>query len=215
MENTYKYPSDVVFTPSVKKIQELKGSRRSYARKEEGGGWPNEIDASLKQFLVQVDSFYLGTANGEGQPYIQHRGGPKGFLKILDNKRLAFADFGGNRQYITAGNLSENNKATIFLMDYPNRTRIKLWGTAKIAEDNDKLLESLTDPDYRAKVERAIIFTVTAWDVNCPQHIQPRYTRDAIEGVIAPLKAKITTLETLIKTHGINLPNEKTGSEEK
>ncbi len=172
MESSNKHPIDIVFSPAVKKLQEQNGSRRSYARKEDGGGWPDEIDVSLKGFLAQADSFYLGTANAKGQPYIQHRGGPKGVLRVLDNKRLAFADFGGNRQYITAGNLSENNKATIFLMDYPSRTRIKLWGTAEVVEDDSELLTSITDPDYRAKVERAVVFTIAAWDVNCPQHIK-------------------------------------------
>ncbi|NAS11316.1 pyridoxamine 5'-phosphate oxidase family protein [Poritiphilus flavus] len=203
MHASLKYPSDVVFTPTVKAFQEQKGSRKSYARKEEGGGWPTEIDTSLRQFLAQMDSFYLGTANASGQPYIQHRGGPKGFLKVLDDKRLAFADFGGNRQYITLGNLKENNKATIFLMDYPNRTRIKLWGMAEVVENDDELLESLSDASYRARVERAIVFTVTAWDVNCPQHITPRYTREAIEAVTAPLKKKIAELEALIESHGL------------
>jgi predicted pyridoxine 5'-phosphate oxidase superfamily flavin-nucleotide-binding protein len=194
----------VVFTPTVKKVQEQQGSRNNYARMEERGGWQTEIDASLQQFLANMDSFYMGTASKEGQPYIQHRGGPKGFLKVLDNNSLAFADFGGNRQYISVGNLSENNKATIFLMDYPNRTRIKIWGTAAVVDDDEELLASLSDPDYRGRVERAIVFTITAWDVNCPQHIQPRYTQEAIASVTDPLKKKIAELEALIAKHGLS-----------
>lgn len=202
MENNQSlYPSDVVFTPAVKKIQQQQGSRKSYASMEERGGWQTQIDTGLQQFLAKIDSFYMGTANNGGQPYIQHRGGPKGFLKVLDEKRLAFADFRGNRQYISVGNLSENNKATLFLMDYPNRTRIKIWGTAVVVDDDEELLESLSDTGYRAKVERAIVFTVTAWDVNCPQHIQPRYTQEAIATVTEPLKKKISELEALIARH--------------
>lgn len=199
----FKYPSDVVFTPAVKEIQDQLGSRKNYARMEERGGWQTEIDSGLGQFLANMDSFYLGTANSDGQPYIQHRGGPKGFLKVLDNKRLAFADFTGNRQYISVGNLTENNKATIFLMDYPNRTRIKIWGTAAVVDDDEELLSSLSNPSYRGRVERAILFTVTAWDVNCPQHIQPRFTKAQLETVTAPLKARITELETILSKNDI------------
>ena len=202
--NQSKYPSDVVFTPAVKKVQLQLGSRKNYARMEEQGAWQTQIDTGLEQFLSKMDSFYMGTASMEGQPYIQHRGGPKGFLKVLDNKRLAFADFGGNRQYISVGNLSENDKATIFLMDYPNRTRIKIWGTAAVVDDDEELLASLSDPDYRGKVERAIVFTVTAWDVNCPQHIQPRYTQEAIATITDPLKKKIDVLEALIAKHKLS-----------
>ena len=153
--------------------------------------------------MANMDSFYLGTANSDGQPYIQHRGGPKGFLKVLDNKRLAFADFTGNKQYISIGNLTENNKATIFLMDYPNQTRIKIWGTAAVVDDDEELLSSLSDPSYRGRVERVILFTVTAWDVNCPQHIQPRFTKAQLETVTAPLKARITELETILSKNDI------------
>jgi len=199
-----QYPSDVVFSTAVKKVQQRQVSRKNYARMEERGGWQTQIDSGLQQFLSNMDSFYMGTANKEGQPYIQHRGGPKGFLKVLDNNRLAFADFGGNRQYISIGNLSENNKATIFLMDYPNRTRIKLWGTAAVVENDEELLMSLSDPDYRGRVERAVVFTLTAWDVNCPQHIQPRFTQEAIATVTDPLKKRIVELEALIAKHKLS-----------
>jgi predicted pyridoxine 5'-phosphate oxidase superfamily flavin-nucleotide-binding protein len=202
MENKKtKYTSDVVFTSAVKEIQDQLGSRKNYARMEEQGGWQTEIDSGLGQFIANMDSFYLGTANGDGQPYIQHRGGPKGFLKVLDNKHMAFADFAGNRQYITVGNLTENNKATIFLMDYPNRTRIKIWGTAVVIDDDEELLSSLSDPSYRGRVERAIQFTVTAWDVNCPQHIQPRFTKEQLEPIINPLKKRTTELETILRNN--------------
>ena len=200
---TSKYPIDVVFTTAVKEVQEQLGSRKNYARMAERGGWQTEIDSGLGQFIANMDSFYMGTANHDGQPYIQHRGGPKGFLKVLDNKRLAFADFTGNRQYISVGNLSENNKATLFLMDYPNKTRIKIWGTAAVVDDDAALLKTLTDPAYHGRVERALIFTVSAWDVNCPQHIQPRFTKEQLEPITHPLNKRITELETLLKDNKI------------
>jgi predicted pyridoxine 5'-phosphate oxidase superfamily flavin-nucleotide-binding protein len=145
--------------------------------------------------LAELDMFYLGTASAEGQPYIQYRGGPPGFLKVLDDRTLAFADFGGNRQYITLGNLSENPRAFIFLMDYANRRRVKLWGTARVVEDDDKLLERLSDLEYPGEVERALVFTVEAWDINCPQHIQPRFPERQVRPVIDRLQARIGELE--------------------
>jgi len=169
-------PIDIAFTPAVKAIQERKGSRGSYARLQERGGFGEKITPDLAAFVAERDSFYLGTSSADGQPYIQHRGGPKGFLKILDDKTLAFADFGGNKQYISMGNLSENDRACLFLMDYPNRRRIKLWGQAEVVEEDADLLEKLVDPEYSARPERVFLFHVEAWDVNCPQHIKPRYT---------------------------------------
>ena len=198
-----KYPSNVVFTPAVKEVQQQLGSRNNYARMEERGGWQTEIDGGLRQFIATMDSFYMGTANSDGQPYIQHRGGPKGFLKVLDNKRLAFADFTGNRQYISVGNLTENNKATLFLMDYPNKTRMKIWGTAAVVDDDEELLASLSDPSYPGRVERAFVFTVSAWDVNCPQHIEPRFTKEQLEPITDPLNKRITELETILKDNKI------------
>jgi len=198
-----KYTSDIAFTTSVKAIQEKNHSRGSYARMEQSGGWQSEITPSLTQFLNTIDSFYLSTSNASGQPYTQHRGGPKGFLKALDNKRLAFADFFGNKQYISIGNLSENNKAFIFLMDYPNKTRIKIWGTAEVIDDDKELLNSLSDSSYKARVERAIIFTVKAWDVNCRQHIQQRFTQEDIKVITDPLDKKIIELETILKNNNI------------
>ncbi|MCH8233428.1 MAG: pyridoxamine 5'-phosphate oxidase family protein, partial [Bacteroidetes bacterium] len=138
-----KYVSDIAFSKTVKKVQKENGSRNSYAKMEQGVGWQNSVDQRLAEFIEQRDSLYFGTANAEGQPYIQHRGGPKGFLKVLDDKTLAFADYSGNMQYITIGTLRENNKAYIFLMDYPNKTRMKIWGTAKVVDNDPDLLERL------------------------------------------------------------------------
>ena len=183
-----QYPSDIAFTPAVKGIQTAKGSRASYA-KVERRGWRTHVTPDLAEFLAGLDMFYLGTASAEGQPYIQHRGGSPGFLKVLDDRTLGFADFGGNRQYITLGNLSENPKAFIFLMDYANQQRVKLWGTARVVEDDAELLERLRDPDYPGKVERAIVFTIEAWDINCPQHIQKRFSQRQVQPVIEQLTA--------------------------
>lgn len=191
----HKFTSDVAFTPAVKAIQVQKGSRAGYARMEQGGGWRAEVSPDLAGFLAELDMFYLGTANAEGQPYIQYRGGPPGFLKVLDSKTLAFADFAGNRQYITLGNLSENPRAFLFLMDYANRQRVKVWGTARVFEDDDALLERLADPSYPGKVERAIVFTVAAWDINCHQHIHPRFPERQVRTVVAQLQGRIDELE--------------------
>lgn len=188
-----KYPSDIVFTPSVKKFQKYYKSRSSYARMEETRGWNTKVTNDLAEFLTEIDSFYLGTANLNGQPYIQHRGGNKGFLKVIDEEHLGFVDFSGNKQYISIGNLSENSKATIFLMHYPSQTRIKIWGTAKVIEDANTIM-SLKD-DFNAKVERAIVFKIVAWDINCRQHIKQRYSIDQIEKIIEPLKKRINELE--------------------
>lgn len=187
--------SDIAFSPSVKSYQEKEGSRQTYQRMAEGRDWQTEIEPGLEDFIANRDSFYMATANKEGQPYIQHRGGPKGFLKVLDKNTLGFADYSGNRQYISAGNLSENSKAHLFLIDYPHQTRIKIWGEAKVVDDDPELLDRLMDEGYRARPERAIVFTVKAWDVNCPQHIQKRYTMDEINPVIENLKNKIASLE--------------------
>lgn len=191
-----QFPSDVAFTPAVKGIQRAKGSRASYAKVEQGRGWQTYVTPDLAEFLAGLDMFYLGTANAEGQPYVQYRGGSPGFLKVLDEKTLAFADFGGNRQYITLGNLTENSKAFLFLMDYANSQRVKVWGTARVVEDDAELLHRLRDPDYPGKVERAIVFTVEAWDINCPQHIHKRFTQRQITPLIEELQGRITDLES-------------------
>jgi predicted pyridoxine 5'-phosphate oxidase superfamily flavin-nucleotide-binding protein len=193
-----EYPSDIAFTSAVKNIQQAKGSRGSYARVEQGRGWRTRITPDLGELLLGLDMFYLGTANAEGQPYIQYRGGSPGFLKVLDDKTLAFADFGGNRQYITLGNLSENPKAFIFLIDYSTSQRVKLWGQGRVVENDASLLDQLSDPAYPGHVERAIVFTVEAWDINCPQHIHKRYSERLVTSAIDKLQARIAELETLL-----------------
>ena len=190
--------SDIAFTLAVKAVQQRKGSRKGYARMEAKGGWQNAITDDLAAFIAERDSFYLGTASADGQPYIQHRGGPKGFLKVVDERTLAFADFKGNRQYITAGNLTENDKAYIFLMDYANRRRIKIWGRARVVDDDPELLERLADAGYKAVPEQAVVFEVEAWDVNCPQHITPRYTEREVASIVGPLQARIGELEAQV-----------------
>ena len=190
-----QYTSDVAFTDAVKAIQESKGSRRGYAKMEQKGGWRKTVTDDLAQFIQARDSFYLATASADGQPYVQHRGGKPGFLKVIDGGTLAFADFKGNRQYITTGNLLENDKACIFLMDYPNRRRIKIWGRARVVDDDAELLARLTDEDYTGVPERAVVFEITAWDVNCPQHITPRFTETQVAEIIAPLRQRIADLE--------------------
>ncbi len=188
--------SDIAFTPSVKAVQERMGSRAQYQRMEERGGWQNEVTQDLIDFVSERDSFYFGTASAEGRPYIQHRGGPKGFLKALDGHTLAFADFIGNRQFISVGNLAENNQAFIFLMDYAQQTRIKIWGRAEVIDDDPELLKQLTHQDYKGRPERAIRFHVEAWDVNCRQHIQPRWTQEELNDIVEPLHARIAQLES-------------------
>lgn len=190
-----QFPSDVAFTPAVKSIQQAKGSRTGYARVEQGRGWQTRVTPDLAGFLSGLDMFYLGTANAEGQPYIQYRGGNPGFLNVLDEKTLAFADFGGNRQYITLGNLSENSQAFLFLMDYANAQRVKVWGTAKVVEDDAELLDQLRDPNYPGKVERAIVFNIEAWDANCSQHIHKRFSQRQITPHLEKLQARIADLE--------------------
>lgn len=187
--------SDIAFTSSVKSAQQIRGSRESYARMEQRGGWQDRVTPDLSAFIAQRDSFYLGTASADGQPYIQHRGGPKGFLKVIDEKTLGFADFVGNAQYISIGNLDENNKAFIFLMDYPNRRRIKIWGTSEIVEGDASLLQQLTRNDYKGTPQRVVLFHIEAWDINCPQHIVPRWTEDELASVVEPLNARILDLE--------------------
>ncbi len=195
-----EHVSDVAFTPTVKRLQEEKGSRKGYSKMEEKGGWQHTVTEDLAQFISERDSFYLGTANADGQPYIQHRGGKPGFLKVIDEKTLAFADFRGNRQYITSGNLSDNDKAYLFLMDYPNRRRIKIWGRARVVDDDTELLARLADADYDGVPEQAVVFEITAWDVNCPQHITPRFTEDQVAEITAPLQQRIKELEAELET---------------
>jgi predicted pyridoxine 5'-phosphate oxidase superfamily flavin-nucleotide-binding protein len=195
MSEVHSSSSDVAFTPAVKAIQARKGSRKAYAHVEENGGWRTEVDANLAAFLAEANSLYFATATADGQPYIQHRGGPKGFVKILDKNTLAFADYSGNRQYITQGNLSENPKANIFLMDYAHRRRIKIWGEARVVDDDPALMTSLMPQGYKARPEQVVLFTISAWDTNCPQHIPQKFDAVDVAAALAARDARIVELE--------------------
>ncbi len=189
--------TQIAFTPAVKAAQARHGSRQTYARFEESGPDNDKITEEMLEFIAACDSFYLGTVSANGWPYIQFRGGLPGFLKVLDEQTLAFADYKGNAQYITIGNLSENDKAFIFLMDYRNRRRLKIWGRA-IVENEQQFIDSLRDPSYPAVVERAILFRVEAWNWNCPQHIPIRYSETEVAEVVGKLQARITELESML-----------------
>ncbi len=188
--------SDIAFTPSVKAIQERRGSRAGYASMERHGrGWKDTVTPDLAAFIAERDTFFIATVNAAGQPYIQHRGGPPGFLKVIDDRTLGFADFSGNRQYITIGNLNDNPKAFIFLMDFASQQRIKIWGRAEVVENNRLLREKLHDPAYGAEPEHMILFHIDAWDVNCPKHITPRFTQEEIGDSVRALRSQIEGLE--------------------
>ena len=195
MPATRTYTSDVAFTPAVKAIQTRKGSRHGYARMEQAGGWQATITDELADFIAAQTSIYLATANADGQPYIQHRGGPAGFIQVLDAHTLAFVDYAGNKQYISSGNLSENPKAHMFLMDYANRQRIKIWGEARVVEGDEALIARLMPQGYKARPEQVIIFTVTAWDANCPQHIPVRFEAADVTAALDARDARIQALE--------------------
>jgi predicted pyridoxine 5'-phosphate oxidase superfamily flavin-nucleotide-binding protein len=196
MTNTKRPSSDVAFSPSVKAVQARRGSREAFARmEEERGGWRTAITADMAAFVGEVRSFYLATASADGQPYVQHRGGPPGFLKVLDEHTLAFADFKGNRQYITSGNLAENPRAQMFIMDYAQRRRLKIWGRARIVEDDDALLARLWPEGYKARPEQVIVFDVDAWDTNCAQHIPQLFAAEDVARTILQFQARIRELE--------------------
>jgi uncharacterized protein len=192
-------PSDVAFTDAVKALQTREGSRRAYSRMEEGEGWETEITDDLAAFVREQTSFFLGTANAVGQPYIQHRGGPKGFLRVLDEKTLGFADYRGNRQYISAGNLAENPKVHLFLIDYEHRQRIKIWGEARVVEDDAALLARLSDGAAGGRPERAILVRVVAWDANCPKHIPQRFEAADVTAALAARDRRIAELEERLR----------------
>ena len=189
------YPSDIAFTERVKSLQEAAGSRSGYAMMEEADGWETTVTPGQAKFVAALDMFYLGTANADGYPYIQYRGGPVGFLKVVDEKTLGFADFGGNRQFISTGNALENDKAFLFLINYEARQRIKVWGRLSIVADAPELLESLSDPAYPARPERAVLFSIEAWDMNCPQHIHRRVLKSDAEAEMERLRRRIAELE--------------------
>lgn len=190
----HTYASDVAFSPAVKAIQARKGSREAYERSEQRG-WRTEVDDNLAAFLADANSFYFATASADGQPYIQHRGGPKGFLKALDKQTLAFTDYAGNQQFITQGNLSENPKAYIFVMDYAHRRRVKIWGEARVVEDDAALTTSLMPKGYRARPEQVILFKIAAWDTNCPQHIPQKFDASDVAAALAARDQRIAELE--------------------
>jgi uncharacterized protein len=187
--------TDIAFSPAVKSVQERRGSRDIYARLEANGGFATRIEPEMERFIAKMRSFYLATASKGGQPYIQHRGGPPGFLHVIDDNTLAFADFRGNRQYITTGNLAENPRAMIFLMDYEHRRRVKIWGTARVVENAPEMIEALVPDGYRARAEAAIVFKVEAIDVNCPQHIPQMLFVDDVAAAVEVLEARISALE--------------------
>ena len=199
MDATPTYASDVAFTPSVKAVQARKGSRRSYGRMEERGSWETRITPDLAGFIAAQTSVFLATANAEGQPYIQHRGGPAGFLRVLDDRTIGFVDFAGNRQYITQGNLADNPKAYLFLIDYAQRRRIKIWGEARVVEGDPALTAKLMPDGYEARPEQVILFTVSAWDSNCPQHIPQRFEAADVAAALAARDKRIADLEAEIK----------------
>ena len=200
MTDQHAFTSDIAFTPSVKAVQTRKGSRQAYARMEQGSGWSVDIDANLRAFIQVQTSVFLATVNAEGQPYIQHRGGPAGFLKVLDARTIAFVDFAGNRQFISAGNLAENPKAHLFLMDYEHRQRVKVWGEARVVEGDTALVERLMPAGYKARAEQVILFTVTAWDANCPQHIPVKMDAADVKAALDKRDARINALELELST---------------
>jgi len=194
-----KFPSDVAFTGSVKAVQARKGSRKAYERMENGAGWSTEVTPELSAFLGEQQSLFLATANAAGQPYIQHRGGPKGFLRVLDDRTLGFADFRGNRQYVSIGNLAENPRVHIFLIDYAHQRRIKIWGEATMVEDDPALLARLTPAGYDARPERAFLIEIAAWDANCPQHIPQMIAAADVAAALAERDRRIADLEAQLK----------------
>ena len=188
-------PGDPVFSAAIKTVQTRKGSREAYARMERSRGWRHEITPDLKAFIESMTSVFLATASADGQPYIQHRGGPAGFLRVLDAHHVAFVDFAGNRQYISQGNLSENPLAHLFLIDYVEQRRIKVWGTAHVVEGDSALVDQLMPAGYEARPEQVIVFEVRAWDENCSQHIPQRIEAAHVRAAIEERDARIAALE--------------------
>ena len=194
MSSAIHHPSDIAFTPTVKALQQARGSRRAYARMEQDRGWETGITDDLRGFIEAQTTLFMATANLDGQPYVQHRGGPAGFLHVLDAHTLAFADFTGNRQFVSTGNLADNPKAQLFLMDYAHRRRLKIWGEARV-ETDPALVERLMPAGYKARAEQAIVFTVRAWDANCPQHIPQLVPVDEVVPAIVERDRRIAELE--------------------
>ncbi len=197
---------EIAFTPEVKAVQEQRGSRQTYEKYIAQGPASDTIVPKIATFIEHLEGFYFGTVGSNGYPYIQFRGGPAGFLKVIDEKTLGFADFSGNVQYITVGNLAGNDKAFLFLMDYRHRQRIKIWGRAEVIEGNSEWIERVQVPGYPAKVERAILFHVEATSENCPQHIPIRYSEAEVEAMMAPLRDRVAQLEQQLKEQNQTLP---------
>ncbi|NKJ03826.1 pyridoxamine 5'-phosphate oxidase family protein [Rhizobium sp. SG741] len=209
MDTARQVSSNVAFTETVKAIQERKGSRRSYSRMEDRGGWATRITPELRDYIEKQISVFLATVNAEGQPYIQHRGGPPGFLRVIDDTTIGFVDFVGNRQFISQGNLIENDKAHLFLIDYGSRSRIKIWGTARVVEGDKGLIKQLMPEGYAARPEQVMLFNVTGWDANCPQHIPLRFEADEVlkaietrDARIRELEAEVAALKAVANNHG-------------
>ncbi len=199
MNSTAIYASDIAFTDSVKALQGKNGSRKAYAQMEGNGSWATTITPDLASFIAAQTSMFLATANADGQPYIQHRGGPAGFLRVLDDKTIAFVDYAGNRQFITRGNLADNSKGHLFLIDYANRRRIKIWGTARVVEGDAELIAKLMPANYKARPEQVVLFTISAWDANCPQHIPQRFEAADVAAALAKRDGRIERLEAEIR----------------
>ena len=193
------FSSDVAFTPSVKAVQARKGSRDHYGRMEQNGSWATHITPDLARFIEAQTSVFLATANGDGQPYVQHRGGPAGFLRVVDDTTLGFVDYAGNRQFITQGNLTDNAKALLFLIDYAHRQRVKIWGTARVLERDHELVAKLMPEGYRARPEQVILFTVSAWNANCAQHIPQRFEAADVAAALAERDKRIEMLEAELR----------------
>jgi len=183
-----------VFTSAAQQAQAERGSAKAHERRV-AEGFPDRVTPELAAFIAEQDTAFLATATADGAPYVQHRGGPKGFIKVLDERTLGFADYRGNRQYITLANLSENDRAFLFLLDPARRQRIKLWGRARMVENDAALVERLFDKDYEARPERAVLFTLEAWDANCSSHIVTRFTESEIEQALATVQTRIAALE--------------------
>jgi predicted pyridoxine 5'-phosphate oxidase superfamily flavin-nucleotide-binding protein len=198
---SYQRPSsDIAFSLAVKRVQAERGSRASYSRLESSGGFETEVSDELRAFLSQVDTAFVATASADGQPYVQHRGGLKGFIRALDDTTLGFVDFTGNRQFVSTGNLSENDRVCLFLMDYAHRRRVKIWGTARVVPATSELIAKLGSPGYRGRAEQVVLISVTAWDANCSQHIPQKLDATDVGAALARLEARIAELEAENRT---------------
>jgi uncharacterized protein len=204
--------SDVAFSPTVKAVQSERGSRAAYARVERGGGFETAVTDDLVGFLAEIDTAFLATASADGQPYVQHRGGPRGFIRGLDDRTLGFLDFAGNRQYVSTGNLRDNDRVCLFLIDYARRRRVKVWGTARTVPATPELLAALALPGSRARVEQVVLITVSAWDVNCPQHIPQKLDAGEVAGLVDGLRERIAALEAELARQRQQVPVDQIGT---